>query len=152
MKLNVPSEILLSTVYQAVRYYREVGAGNRLLAILVQHNTFYFCCSLGEHGRPACTVRISERVLIDIFSVLCDSDCDYIFYHGACVLVVGAPSYDASCAPGSVSEPWCSSAHRQSYMEYWLLGCTVRCGIRTERRKIRQVRMMSRSPPCILDV
>ncbi|KIJ11095.1 hypothetical protein PAXINDRAFT_15996 [Paxillus involutus ATCC 200175] len=42
------TEILLSTVYQAVRYYRGVGGGNRLLAILVQNNVFYFCCSLAS--------------------------------------------------------------------------------------------------------
>ncbi|KIJ11087.1 hypothetical protein PAXINDRAFT_15989 [Paxillus involutus ATCC 200175] len=50
------TEILLSTVYQAVRYYREVGAGNRLLAILVQHNTFYFCCSLASSATAIVTI------------------------------------------------------------------------------------------------
>ncbi|KAF8835182.1 hypothetical protein BDN67DRAFT_1072519 [Paxillus ammoniavirescens] len=42
------TEILLSTVYQAVRYCREVGGRNRLLAVLVHHNSFYFCCSLAS--------------------------------------------------------------------------------------------------------
>jgi len=42
------AEILLSTVYQTVRYYREVGGKNRLLGILVQHNIFYFCFSLAS--------------------------------------------------------------------------------------------------------
>ncbi|KAF8837803.1 hypothetical protein BDN67DRAFT_1071160 [Paxillus ammoniavirescens] len=42
------AEILLSTLYQAVRYHREIEGRNRLLGILVQHNIFYFCCSLAS--------------------------------------------------------------------------------------------------------
>jgi len=42
------TEILLSTVYHAVQHCREVGGRNRLLAVLVQHNSFYFCCSLAS--------------------------------------------------------------------------------------------------------
>ncbi|KIK91862.1 hypothetical protein PAXRUDRAFT_608446 [Paxillus rubicundulus Ve08.2h10] len=55
------TEILLSTVYQAVRCYRGVGGGNQLLAVLVQNNTFYFCCSL------------------DVLSVLCNGGFDNVF-------------------------------------------------------------------------
>jgi hypothetical protein len=53
----------------------------------------------------------------------------------------------------SVSEPSTSSAYRQSCMGFWSLGCTVPCGIRTERRTNHQIpgRMMSRSPPSILE-
>ncbi|KAF8836607.1 hypothetical protein BDN67DRAFT_973940 [Paxillus ammoniavirescens] len=42
------TEILLSTVYQSVRHYRQVGGKSRLLSILVRHNSFYFCCSLAS--------------------------------------------------------------------------------------------------------
>jgi len=75
------TEILLSTLYQAVRYYREVGGASRLLAILVQHNTFYFFCSLGEDS-PASIFHASQRTLRDLSSVFCDSDCDDIFSPG----------------------------------------------------------------------
>ncbi|KIK79165.1 hypothetical protein PAXRUDRAFT_291150 [Paxillus rubicundulus Ve08.2h10] len=42
------TEILLSTLYQAVQYYRDVEGKSRLLGILVQHNTFYFFYSLAS--------------------------------------------------------------------------------------------------------
>ncbi|KIJ11091.1 hypothetical protein PAXINDRAFT_15993 [Paxillus involutus ATCC 200175] len=93
-------EILLSTVYQAVRYYREVGGRNRLLAILVQHNTFYFCCSLGEHGRPASTFRASQSMLIDVFSIFRGNDFDDVFYscpiHWLISRIAGSPTWDTS--------------------------------------------------------
>jgi hypothetical protein len=84
VKLTVAAEILLSTVYQSVRHYRQVGGKSRLLSILVHHNSFYFCCSLGEYGRHARALRVSESMLIDFFSILCDSDCDDSFSPGAC--------------------------------------------------------------------
>ncbi|KAF9231168.1 hypothetical protein BU15DRAFT_82726 [Melanogaster broomeanus] len=39
------TEILLSTLYQSVQHYR-VGGRGRLLTILVNHNVWYFGCSL----------------------------------------------------------------------------------------------------------
>ncbi|KAF9223887.1 hypothetical protein BS17DRAFT_781354 [Gyrodon lividus] len=42
------TEILLSTLYQVVEYYREVGGNSRLLSVLVHHNAFYFCCGLAS--------------------------------------------------------------------------------------------------------
>ncbi|KAF8837805.1 hypothetical protein BDN67DRAFT_152857 [Paxillus ammoniavirescens] len=50
------AEILLSTVYQAVRNYRDGGGRNRLLAILVKHNSFYFCCTLASSVAVISTV------------------------------------------------------------------------------------------------
>ncbi|KAF9236758.1 hypothetical protein BU15DRAFT_76718 [Melanogaster broomeanus] len=40
------TEILLSTLYRSLQHYREVGSRNRLLTILVNHNVWYFGCSL----------------------------------------------------------------------------------------------------------
>ncbi|KAF9234911.1 hypothetical protein BU15DRAFT_65286 [Melanogaster broomeanus] len=40
------TEILLSTLYRSVQHYREVGGRSRLLTILVNHNAWYFGCSL----------------------------------------------------------------------------------------------------------
>ncbi|KAF9234916.1 hypothetical protein BU15DRAFT_78545 [Melanogaster broomeanus] len=40
------TEILLSTLYRSVQHYRAVGGRSRLLTILVNHNVWYFCCSL----------------------------------------------------------------------------------------------------------
>ncbi|KAF9236756.1 hypothetical protein BU15DRAFT_76717 [Melanogaster broomeanus] len=40
------TEILVSTVYRSVQHYREVGGRSRLLTILVNHNVWYFGCSL----------------------------------------------------------------------------------------------------------
>jgi len=60
------TEILLSTLYQAVRYYQEAGGASRLLAILVQHNTFYFCCSLASSVAVISTVESS----LDLYGAL----------------------------------------------------------------------------------
>ncbi|KAF8833953.1 hypothetical protein BDN67DRAFT_650453 [Paxillus ammoniavirescens] len=38
------TEILLSTVYQSMRRYRQVGGKSRLLSIPVHHISLYFCC------------------------------------------------------------------------------------------------------------
>ncbi|KAF9232216.1 hypothetical protein BU15DRAFT_81509 [Melanogaster broomeanus] len=40
------TEILLSTLYRSLQHYREVGSRSRLLTILVNHNVWYFGCSL----------------------------------------------------------------------------------------------------------
>ncbi|KIJ11092.1 hypothetical protein PAXINDRAFT_15994 [Paxillus involutus ATCC 200175] len=62
------TEILISTLYRAVRYYREAGGRNRLLAILVQHNTFYFCCSLASSVTMISTMYLLQGQDNDLFA------------------------------------------------------------------------------------
>ncbi|KAF8833776.1 hypothetical protein BDN67DRAFT_976431 [Paxillus ammoniavirescens] len=92
------TEILLSTMYQAVRYCREVGGRNRLLAILVQHNSFYFCCSLASS-----VIMISTMYFIPVPYIGLLAECVLFIMRawGACLnprrlQLPGSPTWDTS--------------------------------------------------------
>ncbi|KAF9234923.1 hypothetical protein BU15DRAFT_65298 [Melanogaster broomeanus] len=87
------TEILLSTLYRSVQHYREVGGRSRLLTILVNHNAWYFGCSL--IGRRTfklnLTLFMSSFVRISMTfpatgSIWAERECQILWYIEQCIV------------------------------------------------------------------